>query len=156
MNQPMSDYNRNNPFLYMMDNRNSELDTLVGQALKNWLSLCMLEIVMLIFSFMRHILYHQPQVIIFLVTIGVILFILIEIQSAIRSMQDRELDQIKYGEEYTYKTLNNEDILNRINQINVAIGKVTIAKELILCMHVLDLIIIAVQVVFILSYFFTS
>ena len=150
----MSNYNRENPFVYLIEFTNNRLVEESEKAIKNIIIMSLLEIILLIFSIIVWILFKKSQLEIIIVTIGLLIFAFLQIRQGIRATRTTDINLMIYGSEFTYKNVNNEELLSKINNININLGKILFAKETIYVFDLIYLILIIIYMIKVMIFVF--
>lgn len=151
----MSQYNRENPFVYLIQSTNDKLVEESEKAIKNVMIMGILEFFVLVFSIITWILLKDPQLGIIILSIGLSIFAFLQIRQGIRATRTTDINLMIYGSEFTYKNVNNEELLSRINNINVNLGRILFAKESIYIFDLIFLSLILIYMVRIMIFIFS-
>ena len=151
----MSQYNRENPFVYLIQSTNDKLVEESEKAIKNVMIMGILEFFVLVFSIITWVLLKDPQLGIIILSIGLSIFAFLQIRQGIRATRTTDINLMIYGSEFTYKNVNNEELLSRINNINVNLGRILFAKEAIYIFDLIFLSLILIYMVRIMIFIFS-
>ena len=149
----MSSYNRQNPFMYLMEVKQDELQMKSEKALKCMIYMTILAFFELIVAIVCSIVFHTFYISI-VSTIFVTIFIFLEIRDCIKNAKNDEVDRMIFGDEFQYINLNNERLLSMINGFNVSIGRIEFITETIYLVDILFLLSLTCHILHILVILF--
>lgn len=149
----MSSYNRQNPFMYLMEVKQDELQMKSEKALKCMIYMTILAFFELIVAIVCSIVFHTFYISI-VSTIFVTIFIFLEIRDCIKNAKNDEVDRMIFGDEFQYINLNNERLLSMINGFNVSIGRIELITETIYLVDILFLLSLTCHILHILVILF--
>lgn len=143
----MNNYNRQNPFMYLLESKQTELINDSTSSIKHMIVMFIISIITIILNIICSLLFTKYL----LMSIPIILYLnimtFIEIRSCVREIHEQEIDELIFGDTYKDINLNNEMILSMINKYNVAIGKITHANEMTYIYSILYTIMISIYIV---------
>lgn len=150
----MSRYNRENPFMYLYEKKQMELEQKSTSAVKEMIVMCILAITSLIGCVLVSITYQQIRVIEMIIITMLTIFIIFETLQAISTVNknSQDLNYMLFGDNYQNINLNNEKLLVDINFYNECIGKVAFMSTSIQMYCVLYSTLIAYYVIKIMAY----
>ena len=151
----MSRYNRENPFMYLLEQKESELTYATADLIRDFIRQCILVSVMVLGMLIYTIIYKNPMSILH---IALHCFFIVMLYRNIlnigRNIKSKEVNKMIFGDDYKEINLNNERLLSEINNYNVSIGKVSNAREMIAIYRVVCSIDIALTYSMIMCSFF--
>lgn len=128
----MSYYNRQNPFMYLLESKSVEMEQKTHDTIKDMIVLDVIGAVGLILWVITILITHNLQYCVFPIQmIFVAGFIFLGVRRSILDSDDSEIEEMIFGPEYENINLNNEKLLAHINFYNNAIGKVEYLKTYI-------------------------
>lgn len=148
----MSSYNRQNPFMYLTEVKQDELQTKSEKALKCMIFMSILAFFEIVANIVCDVLYRTLYIESILTTIFLVIFIFLEIRYCIRNVKNSEMNEMIFGDEFQYINLNNEKLLSMINNFNTSIGRIEIVIETIYLIDVLFLSLLSFHTIRILAF----
>lgn len=135
--------NRQNPFMYLLESKNEELQSKALMTMKSFIIMTILEVELLIefilFCFVTHTCnvfmmlgILLPYIVLWRQTISIVKY---------ANIESSYVNEIIFSDKYKYIDLNNEQLLSKINKYNNNIGKVE-------TMHVCDKFFILMQLIY--------
>lgn len=133
----MSNYNRQNPFMYLMESKQDELYQKSIIVIKYLIINLIIGILTLIINFsLTLIVFDIESLVMFVISTQLNYFIIflilksfIEVKKCTKSLNLQEINTMIFGDEYKDININNEKILAMINEFNVSIGKIDAINE---------------------------
>lgn len=133
----MSNYNRQNPFMYLMESKQDELYQKSIIVIKYLIINLIISILTLIINFsLTIIVFDINSLVMFIISMQLNYFIIflilksfIEVKKCTKSLNLQEINTMIFGDEYKDININNEKILAMINEFNVSIGKIDAINE---------------------------
>ena len=153
-NKGMSDFNLENPFVYLNFSTNQKLVEEIDKLIKTWMIMALLEVIFFILSLITWIGLKASQVDIIIGTSVLFVFALFQLRGAIRSNRTNEITDMIVGDEFTYKNVNNEELMKKITFSNENFGKVKTIRECIYVYDIIYLCLIIIQILRILIFIF--
>lgn len=151
----MSRYNRENPFMYLLEQKESELTYATSDLIRDFIRQCILVSVMVLGMLIYTIIYKDPMNILHIALHCFFIAMLYRnILNIGRNIKSKEVNKMIFGDDYKEINLNNERLLSEINNYNVSIGKVSNAREMIAIYRVVCSINIALTYIMIMCSFF--
>ena len=149
----MNQYNRQNPFMYLLESKQDELVSRTEECLKQ----CIVKGIHLLFALIlvivHGVIFKNPiDIVVSLILIFLGIFVILEITHAVTSAKVDDINTMIFGDEYRDINLNNEKLLTMINHYNEEIGKVLFIKESIFFIDIIYLLIIAYYLVMVVSH----
>lgn len=151
----MSDYNRSNPFVHLIQTSNERLVMESEKAIKNAMIMGIFGFISLVFSIITWVVLKDPQLGMIAVIIGLFIFAFLQIRQGIRASRTTEINLMIYGDEFTYKNVNNEELLSKSIDININIGRILFANETIYIFDLIYLFLILAYMIRIMIYIFS-
>lgn len=151
----MSPYNRENPFMYLLETKMDELQMKSEKSVKEMLVMILSGIVSYISVIISQILYKNLDVIPLIILPSLIAFCIGQVRQAISSIKAEEINERIFGDTYKNINLNNEELLSNINHYNVAIGRVEYVIEYIRSLNLTYLVIFAINLLKIMIHIFS-
>ena len=150
----MSRYNRENPFMYLYEKKQSELEQASTIAVKEMVVMCTLAIISLIGCVIHGMLYQRVCVTELIMITMITVFIIFETLRAVSivNKNSQELNYMLFGDNYQNINLNNEKLLVDINFYNECIGRVIFMCDSIRMYCVLYSVLIAYYIIKIMAY----
>ena len=122
----MNSTNRQNPFMYLLESKNDELQSNALMTMKSFIIMTLLEIELLILFVIFCVVTHtcnifmllsiaRPYIVLWRQTISIVKYV---------NKESSYVNDIIFSDKYKYIDLNNEQLLSRINKYNINIGKV--------------------------------
>lgn len=152
---PMSKYNRENPFMYLLEISHDTFVQSCTNAIKSCIIMGILSFISLIGCIATWTLYDEILFIEAVIIIAAAVFISNEtIKLASSANADSQsLNQTIYGNEYQNINLNNEKLLAQINSTNKNIGKIKCMINFIELFSITYMIFILYYLVRIMAFF---
>jgi len=137
---PMSRYNRENPFMYLLENKNDEFDRKCMNMVKKLIVMLILTAIDIVLYLINAIIYSQFSFVTLICKVVIAFIISIEAIDCVSILKKdkSELNEIIFSDQYKHINLNNEKILAEINQVNESIGRVISINRLINSMTLLN------------------
>lgn len=137
---PMSRYNRENPFMYLLETKHDEFDRKCMNMLKKLIGMLILTAIDIILYLISAVIYSQFSFVTLICKIAIASMMSIEAIDCVSIMKKgkSELNEIIFSDQYQHINLNNEKLLAEINQVNESIGRVTSINRLIGSMTLLN------------------
>ena len=143
----MNNYNRQNPFMYLLESKQTELINDSTSSIKHMIVMFIISIITIILNIICSLLFTKYLLILIPIILYLNIMTFIEIRSCVREIHEQEIDELIFGDTYKDINLNNEMILSMINKYNVAIGKITHANEMTYIYSILYTIMISIYIV---------
>ena len=143
----MNNYNRQNPFMYLLESKQTELINDSTSSIKHMIVMFIISIITIILNIICSLLFTKYLLILIPIILYLNIMTFIEIRSCVREIHEQEIDELIFGDTYKDINLNNEMILSMINKYNVAIGKITHANEMTYIYSILYTIMISIFIV---------
>lgn len=143
---PMSRYNRENPFMYLLEKSNTKLMELTQMILKEMIILSSFFCVSIILNIITIILRNVS----FSYFIFSIIFIYMMWSSTVhitRLNKDEEIADMILSDKYRDININNEQFLTKINQVNIAIGRAELLKNMIPLGYLIYILMIGINII---------
>jgi hypothetical protein len=128
----MSKYNRENPFMYLVESKHSEFESKCTIAVRSMIIMGILSFVALIGCIVKNILTYQwiLSTEIFMITLITLFMFKVTIHSvSLVKKGNLELNDIIFSDKYQNINVNNEKLLNDNNFLNNCIGKIEFIIE---------------------------
>lgn len=140
----MNQYNRQNPFMYLMESKESESVQKTEFLIKKMIKCGVfggINIILLIIHtiFTKNLSFH---IILILFISFLFVWQFLQIRLIIRTLNIQETNEMIFGDQYENIDLNNEKLLIKINKINVQLGKIEFTNEYIIFVNSLYSIIL--------------
>lgn len=153
----MSQYNKANPFLFILDQSNDTLNTEIDNIIKRLILLCG-SFSLWITSFITDILLYKSlcfkSVLDTLINIALIGFMFYYVKEAIRQNVTNTIESIRFpSDKFQYHYYNNEQMFKETISISIYIGRLKSIKLTIYIFILLYLIQIIYHLIHILIYF---
>lgn len=150
----MSKYNRQNPFMYLLEVKQDELTQKSQNAIKHMIIMLGLGLSVVIYHCAMYIgLDINTDIRIFVVYMlfGILIIYssimtIIEVSKCVQSINTNKINTMIFGDEYKDININNEQLLAMINEYNISIGKVDAITESIKSKKLIYLIFIAIYI----------
>lgn len=143
----MSNYNRQNPFVYLLEKKEDELTEKSRHSIKNMIILFIIMGITEILSTIVLILFKDLQVFEFAISIAIAIFILLEITNGVRSINKSNMNEMIFGDLYKDINVNQEQLLTQINNYNISIGKVEFVIESIYFFDIIYLTLLLIRLI---------
>ena len=143
----MSRYNRQNPFMYLLESKENELINKTSSGVKHMIGMVSISIIAIILNIIHSLFFIKPMMVISIIIAYIVFSSFLELRSCIREIHAVDVNVMIFGDEYKDINLNNERILSMINNYNVAIGKAEHCIENIYLNDILMFVIVSVYVV---------
>lgn len=143
----MSNYNRQNPFMYLLESKQDELVNKSADAVKHMIEMIVISIICIICNIIHSLTYNPSLLTISFIIIYLDIMNFLEIRSCVREIHGKEMNEMIFGDTYKDINLNNEMLLSKINEYNIAIGKVIHANEMNFIYELLYLVIIVCYII---------
>ena len=150
----MSNYNRQNPFVYILEKKEDELTEKSRHSIKNMIILFIIMGITEILSTIVLILFKDLQVFEFAISIAIAIFILLEITNGVRSINKSNMNEMIFGDLYKDINVNQEQLLTQINNYNISIGKVEFVIESIYFFDMIYLTLLLIRLIEIFLFIF--
>ena len=150
----MSNYNRQNPFVYLLEKKEYELTEKSRNSIKNMIILFIIMGITEILSTIVLILFKDLQVFEFAISIAIAIFILLEITNGVRSINKSNMNEMIFGDLYKDINVNQEQLLTQINNYNISIGKVEFVIESIYFFDIIYLTLLLIRLIEIFLFIF--
>ena len=144
----MNKVNREDPFMYLLEMKEMELKDKTYSAIKNTIKFCIISITAIILSIIRFFITDVFSFSHLGFSISIIVFILMELCLAIKSVKHKKIEEMIFGDNYRFIDLNNEKLLSMINAYNTWIGKVDMLLESIYWFNIVFIISISVNTLY--------
>ena len=154
MEVAMSNYNRQNPFVYLLEKKEYELTEKSRNSIKNMIILFIIMGITEILSTIVLILFKDLQVFEFAISIAIAIFILLEITNGVRSINKSNMNEMIFGDLYKDINVNQEQLLTQINNYNISIGKVEFVIESIYFFDIIYLTLLLIRLIEIFLFIF--
>ena len=154
MEVAMSNYNRQNPFVYLLEKKEDELTEKSRHSIKNMIILFIIMSITEILSTIVIILFKDLQVFEFAISIAIAIFILLEITNGVRSINKSNMNEMIFGDLYKDINVNQEQLLTQINNYNISIGKVEFVIESIYFFDIIYLTLLLIRLIEIFLFIF--
>ena len=154
MEVAMSNYNRQNPFVYLLEKKEDELTEKSRHSIKNMIILFIIIGITEILSTIVIILFKDLQVFEFAISIAIAIFILLEITNGVRSINKSNMNEMIFGDLYKDINVNQEQLLTQINNYNISIGKVEFVIESIYFFDIIYLTLLLIRLIEIFLFIF--
>lgn len=125
----MSNYNRQNPFMYLLESKQSELVNETTKSVKHMIEMIAISIIAILLNIIFTCIYPSYLWVISLIIAYLDFSSFLEIRSCIREIHAKDVNEMIFGDAYKDINVNNEMILSMINKYNVAIGKANHVNE---------------------------
>ena len=125
----MNEFNRDNPFMYLLYTSNEELVEKTEKTIKRMLLLYIAWFTQLLLSVIFWSIWKHNQIAIILIGIGLVAIPTYYSLKIIRENQTTKIDLMIYGNEFTYMNINNEEVLANTVILKKDIGKVEVLYE---------------------------
>ena len=152
---PMSKYNRENPFMYLVETKHSEFEDKCTAAVRSMIEMMIFAFCAIIGSITKNILLAEWgfSAEIFMIVIIAIFMAKVTLESvSLVKRGNLELNDIIFSDKYQNINVNNEKLLNDNNFLNNCIGKIEFIIEGIHLCKVLYSIVIVYYIIIILGY----
>lgn len=143
----MNEYNRSNPFMYLLETKQHELVTKSQTSIKHGIYLFLSNVTFFII-FIMHGIFAEWHSLPYLVILFLSVCIGFEIRRIIRSSKNQEINQMIFGDQYQNINLNNEKLMADIVHFSKMIGRVDILSDHI---NIIFIISVMTQVSFLLD-----
>ena len=151
----MSDFNMQNPYVYMLFTSSRELDIETTQTVKSFVTTVILQsltiVLLTILMVVTRKVSYIPLIIITLVYTG---FAFIQMRRAIQVNQKNAIVEMINGDDYSSVNVNSEELLDGINSSFEAIGRIRFSKEMINIHNLIMGVGCSIVFVILLSYLF--
>ena len=151
----MSPYNRENPFMYLLETKMDELQMKSQQSVKDMIVTGLTGAISYISVIICQILDKRLDIIPLIVLPLLVIFCIIQVRQAISSIKTKEMNKRIFGDAYKNINLNNEELLSDINNYNVSIGNVEYVIEYEHMMTLTYLVILALNIIKIMIHIFS-
>lgn len=151
----MSPYNRENPFMYLLETKMDELQMKSQQSVKDMIVTGLAGAISYISVIICQILDKRLDIIPLIILPLLVIFCIIQVRQAISSIKTKEMNKRIFGDAYKNINLNNEELLSDINHYNVSIGNVEYVIEYEHMMTLVYLVILALNIIKIMIHIFS-
>ena len=151
----MSPYNRENPFMYLLETKMDELQMKSQQSVKDMIVTGLTGAISYISVIICQILDKRLDIIPLIILPLLVIFCIIQVRQAISSIKTKEMNKRIFGDAYKNINLNNEELLSDINHYNVSIGNVEYVIEYEHMMTLVYLVILALNIIKIMIHIFS-
>lgn len=140
----MNQYNRQNPFMYLMESKEDESVRNTEGLIKRMIKSGILGSIDVILTILLMVFKDHISIQLLLILIMAVLFIwqFLQIRMIIRTLKIQETNEMIFGNQYENIDLNNEKLLVKINKINVQIGKIEFTSEYITFVNIIYIFIL--------------
>ena len=140
----MNQYNRQNPFMYLMESKEDESVRNTEGLIKRMIKSGILGGIDVILTILLMVFKDHISIQLLLILIMAVLFIwqFLQIRMIIRTLKIQETNEMIFGNQYENIDLNNEKLLVKINKINVQIGKIEFTSEYITFVNIIYIFIL--------------
>ena len=150
----MNSYNRENPFMYLMEMKQEKLMMRTQYAIKQSIFSFIIIGLTLTLLLVNGILYRIPtHVEIGLILISFIIFIYLELIHSVKAVKQEEVNEMIFGDQYRDINVNNEKLEIMINEYCEKIGQINFVIESIYMINLVTLLLLSYQSIRLLSYF---
>ena len=143
----MSEYNRSNPFMYLLETKHYELVSETQIAIKHGIYLFLSNITFFII-FIIHGIFTEWHSLPYLIVLFLSVFIGFEIRRIVRSSKTQEINQMIFSDQFQNINLNNEKLMADIVHFSKMVGRVEILSDHV---NIIFIISIMAQVSFLLD-----
>ena len=133
----MSKYNRENPFMYLLETKMDELQSKSEKSIREMIIMGSFGLLTYATLIATQIAYRDFDIITIIILPLLFIFSILQVRSSIISINSEEMNERIFGDTYQNINLNNEELLAKINHYNVVIGRVEYVIEYI---YALDII----------------
>lgn len=151
----MSRYNRENPFMYLLEQKESQLlnvsENLIKIDIVSWI-ITIMTIICIISSLLMNGIDSLTNIVLVLMEIFIMLMFTYMVRGSVKSIHSSDVNEMIFGDQYKDINVNNEKLLAYINEYNVSIGKVESIGEMLKILNVMNTTVMSIFLVRILSY----
>lgn len=151
----MSKYNRENPFMYLLEQKEMELTNKTSDLIQAFIRQCIL-VSLLILAMLIYMIRSQSIILLLEIALNIVFTVLLylNILNIGRAIKAKEVNDMIFGDNFRDINLNNEILLSKINKYNINIGKAVNAYEITMIYRVICMINLAFYCILILYTFF--
>lgn len=150
----MNRYNRQNPFMYLVETKEMELMQKSKKVVSDMIILFIVGVLAIITFIINQIIAYDKYLwfeVFFILTIS--LFIFLAVKHCVKTIDAKGINELIFGDEYKDINLNNEKLLVIINKYHIAIGRVEVIGELITYCHIIFVLSMIINVICIINKF---
>lgn len=150
----MNRYNRQNPFVYLLESKEIELTNKNHLCIKYMISYFIQMGIYFILSISYAIITNSFNYKEYIIVILLGVFVVLEVVNGVKSIKTQEINEMIFGDQYKDISVNNEQLLARINNYNIAIGKIDFLIESIILFMLILLFLIGINIISIMALIF--
>lgn len=139
----IGDFNKENPFIYLISTSNDALEVELAETSRMMVILAISTLFAIITTLIN---WSISSIIISIIILWLFIFAIIQLQSAIKSRKTIEITEMIYGNEFTYKFVNTESLIDQVMELRVTYGKCLFSREAANIFHLLNCCIILVNI----------
>lgn len=118
----ISEYNRTNPFLHVLQEKEKQLELSSTKTIKQLIFCGILSVIALVLTILRQILSPNENALSCFLTVFPIIFGVYFVREAFRHNRKAEINEIMLGDKFESINLNNEKLLSDSLSVTYAIG----------------------------------
>ena len=142
----MNTYNRQNPFMYLLETKEDLLIESSQNAIKQALYMYIFAIIDITILVGYNCLVDEFDYDIIAIILFLSVYTFINIKNTIVVFKETDTNQMIFGDEYKDINVNNEKLLSLINEYNFCIGQINVTTENIYIFSILFLLIMIMYV----------
>ena len=150
----MSDFNLQNPYVYLMLTTSKEAQLGITQAVKSFVITAILQVVFIILLVSHMVVTGANQILPIALSISFTAFSFLQLKKATHIVNAVDIEQMISGDDYSTVNVNSEGLLDNIISLRESSGKVEFTKEFIRIQNVIFSIGCTFIFIILLSYLF--